>query len=124
MAEKVKDTIMEEVKNSGYFSFSIDSIPDISHTDQLTLIIRYVSPEDGLPTERFLTFLELKDHSGESIADLVFNYITTELNIDFRKSRGQSYDNTANMNVRYNGMQQKITEKKSLQDLFHALVTL
>ncbi|GIX93825.1 hypothetical protein CEXT_270951 [Caerostris extrusa] len=38
-----------------------------------------MSSEDGLPTERFLIFLELKDHSGENIADLVFNYITTEL---------------------------------------------
>ncbi|GIX77079.1 zinc finger MYM-type protein 1 [Caerostris extrusa] len=39
MANKVKDTIMEEVKKTGYFSFSVDSTPDISHNDQLTLII-------------------------------------------------------------------------------------
>ncbi|GIY06905.1 zinc finger MYM-type protein 1 [Caerostris darwini] len=63
-ANKMKDTIMAEVKKAGCFSFSVDSTPDISHTDQFTLIIRYVSPEDGLPIERFLTFLELKDHSG------------------------------------------------------------
>ena len=43
--------------------------PDISHTDQLTLSIRYVSPENSLPSERFLTFFELKDRSGESVAD-------------------------------------------------------
>ncbi|XP_075215273.1 protein FAM200B-like [Lycorma delicatula] len=109
MANKVKDTIVAEVQKAGYFSFSVDSTPDISHTDQLTL--RYVSPEDRLPTERFLTFLELKDHSGESIADLVFNYITTELEINFRKCRGHSYDNAANMAGRYNGMKQKIIEK-------------
>lgn len=70
-----------------------------------------MSPEDGLPTEIFFTFLELKDHSGESMADLVFNYITTELEIHFRKCRGQSYDNAGNMAGRYNGMQQKIIEK-------------
>ncbi|GIZ04992.1 hypothetical protein CEXT_100061 [Caerostris extrusa] len=46
-ANKVKDTFMAEVKNSGYFSFSVDSAPDISHTDQLTLIIKCVSPEDA-----------------------------------------------------------------------------
>ncbi|XP_013793798.1 uncharacterized protein LOC106477819 [Limulus polyphemus] len=97
MAKKVKDAILSDVKKAGYFSLSVDSTSDISHTDQLTLIIRYVSPEEGLPSERFLTFLELKDHSGESMADLVFNYLTTELEIDFRKCRGQSYDNAANM---------------------------
>ncbi|GIY36040.1 zinc finger MYM-type protein 1 [Caerostris darwini] len=47
MGNKVKDTIMAKVKKTGYLSFSVDS----THTDQLTLIIRYVSPEDGLPTE-------------------------------------------------------------------------
>ncbi|GIX74214.1 zinc finger MYM-type protein 1 [Caerostris darwini] len=63
MTNKGKDTIMAEVKKAGYFSFSVDSTPDISHTNQLALIIRYASPEYGLPTERFLTFLELKDYS-------------------------------------------------------------
>ncbi|XP_075213790.1 uncharacterized protein LOC142319996 [Lycorma delicatula] len=43
MANKVTDTIVAEVKKAGYFSFSVDSTPDISHTDQLTLIIRYVT---------------------------------------------------------------------------------
>ena len=45
------------------------------------------------------------------MADLVFNYLTTDLQIDFRKCRGQSYDNAANMAGRYKGMQQKIIEK-------------
>lgn len=111
MAKKVKDAIRADLKKAGYFSLSVDSTPDISHTDQLTLIIRYVSPEDCLPNERFLTFLKLIDHSGESMANFVFNYLTTELEINFRKCRGQSYDNTANMAGRYKGMQQKILEK-------------
>ena len=64
LAKTVKEPILADVKKAGYFSLSVDSIPDISHTDQLTFIMRYVSPEDGLPSERILTFLELKDHSG------------------------------------------------------------
>ena len=58
------------------------------------------------------------------MADLVYNYLTTELDINFRKCRGQSYDNAANMADRYKGMEQKIIEKTNLQDSFHALVTL
>jgi len=53
------------------------------------------------------------------MADLVFNYLTTELEIDFNKCRGQSYDNAANMAGRYifyNGIQKKIIK--------NALVTL
>ena len=101
---------MADVKKAGYFSFSVDSTPDISHTDQLTLIIRYASLVTGLPIERFITFLELKYHSGVGMADLVHKYLTAELQLDFSKCRGQSYDNAANMTGRYNGMQQKILE--------------
>ena len=111
MAKKVKESIVADVKKAGYFSFSVDSTPDISHTDQLTLIIRYVSPVNGLPSERFITFFQLKDHSGVGMADLVHKYLTTELQLDFNKCRGQSYDNAANMAGRYNGMQQKILER-------------
>ena len=66
MAKKVKESLEADVKKAGYFSFSVDSSPDISRrsTDQLTLIIRYVSSVNCLPSERFITFLKLKDHSG------------------------------------------------------------
>ncbi|KAL8178563.1 UNVERIFIED_CONTAM: hypothetical protein K2H54_051388 [Gekko kuhli] len=63
---------------------------------------------DGLSTERFLTFLELKDHSGESMDDLVLNYFTAELEIDFRKCHRQSYDNSANMAASKQEIQQGV----------------
>ena len=88
----------------------MNSTPEISPTDQLTLIIGYVSPVNGLPSERFITFLELKDHSGVGMADLVHKYFTTELQLDFNKCRGQSCDNAANMVGRYSGIQIKILE--------------
>ena len=89
----------------------MDSTPDMLHTDQLILIIKYVSSTNDLLSERFVTFLKLKDHSGVGMADLVHKYFTKKLHLDFNKCRGQSYDNAANMAGRYNGMQQKILEK-------------
>ena len=47
--------IFDEVISARYFSLSVDSTPDISHYDQLTIIIRYVN--ENSPVERFLTFL-------------------------------------------------------------------
>ncbi|KAG1665146.1 HD domain-containing protein 2 [Nymphon striatum] len=90
--------LMKEIKESGYFSVSVDSTPDVSNVnvDQLTVIVRYVSPLDGIPVERFLTFIELKNHAGEGMAELILNFFE-ELEIDFSKCRGQSYDNAANM---------------------------
>lgn len=59
--------------------------------------------------ERFLTFLNLKSHTGEEMANMVLSYLE-ECKIDIAKCRGQSYDNAANMSGRYKGMQQKILE--------------
>ena len=85
MAKKVKESIVVDVKKAGYFSFFVDSASNISHTDQLTLIIPYVSLLNGLPSERFITFFALKDHSGISMTDLTHKYLTTELRLDFNK---------------------------------------
>ena len=41
------ESIVAEVKKARYFSFSVGSTPDISHTDRLTLIVTYVSPVNG-----------------------------------------------------------------------------
>ena len=60
MSIKVGQSILNDLKQAGYFSLSVDSTPDLSHIDQLTVIIRYVSIDDGFPIERFLTFLEQK----------------------------------------------------------------
>ena len=72
MAKKVKKSFVADVKKAGYFSFSVDSTPDISHIDQLTLFIKYMSSVNDLPIERFITFLELEDHSGVGMADLMY----------------------------------------------------
>ena len=56
MGDKVLQRIVEEVHKAKYFSFTVDSTPDISHVDELSFTIRYVS-EEGKPLERFLKFV-------------------------------------------------------------------
>jgi len=59
MCKTVVDKIIEQVKTRKYFSLIIDSTPDISKTDQLTIVLRYVM-FDGTPVERFIgSFLQL-----------------------------------------------------------------
>ena len=38
--------IVEEIKEAKYFSLSVDSTPDISHSDQMTVVIRCVGKSD------------------------------------------------------------------------------
>ncbi|XP_039313486.1 uncharacterized protein LOC120359569 [Solenopsis invicta] len=79
MALKIRESILQDIKTAGYFSISVDSTPDLSHIDQLAVIIRYVSPDNGLPIERFLTYLDIKSHTGENLAKVVLTYLTLSL---------------------------------------------
>ncbi|KAF0024964.1 hypothetical protein F2P81_021845 [Scophthalmus maximus] len=71
--------------------------PDLSHEEQLSVIVRMVSQEDVPQVkEHFLGFLVEKETTGESLTSLIQNRLE-ELNIPFEDCRGQSYDNGANM---------------------------
>ncbi len=51
MAQKVHALIVDEVKSFGYFSLPVDSTADLSHIDQLSVVIRYL--KDGQPINAF-----------------------------------------------------------------------
>jgi hypothetical protein len=69
LASCVHAKIIAEVKTAKYYGVSIDSTPDISHVDQLAIIIRYTLPMTGRPVERFLQFLPIEEHTGEHLFD-------------------------------------------------------
>jgi len=69
--------------------------------------------ERSKPKERFLTFLPNCGHTGEAIANALLKFLGDH-QIDIMDCRGQSYDNAANMCVKYRGMQALILEKKHL----------
>ncbi|XP_071578391.1 zinc finger MYM-type protein 1-like [Temnothorax nylanderi] len=102
IADKTLEIIVNELKDAGYYSVSVDSTPDVSHVDQLTVIFRYVLPSG--PIERFVTFIDIYSHTGENLAKSLLDFIAkNKIDIDF--CRGQSYDNAGNMSGQYKGMQ-------------------
>ena len=112
MAKEVFDIIINEVKTEQYYSISVDSTPDISHADQLSFIVRYVS-HDGHPTERFIGFIKNTGHKAEELFIAVTEML--EINgIDIQNCRGQSYDNAFNMSGKYSELQARIKEVNPL----------
>jgi hypothetical protein len=108
MSSHVMKTILDELKNAKHFAFSVDSTPDITHVDQLTLTVRYVST-NGVPVERFLKFIPISSHTGESL----YNVIKTtfeELEIPLADCIGQTYDNASNMSGIYSGLQARVLQ--------------
>ena len=62
MGDQVIAVIIKELQQSMYFSLSLDSTPDVSHVDQLTVVVRYVRMSDGEVIERFFTFIAIESH--------------------------------------------------------------
>lgn len=111
MGDRVLQEIITHVKKSKYYSISLDSTPDASHVDQLTLILRYME-KDG-PVERFVVFMGNKGHGAQEMFDALMKFMET-VNMDIRDCRGQSYDNASAMSGKYNGLQAKVREKNKL----------
>ena len=83
----------------------IDSTLDISHTDQLTFIVRYIN-RDGVIQERFLGFLPIEEHKAKYI-EMVIKELNV-MSLDIKNCIGQTYDNAANMAGKYSGLQTRL----------------
>lgn len=108
MAKSVKDCIVSEIIESHYYSFSVDSTPDVSHTDQLVFCVRYI--KDSIIRERFISFIPIEGHTAEYLFQIVMSFHEeNKINID--NCRGQSYDNAHNMSGIFGGLQSLIRRK-------------
>jgi hypothetical protein len=114
MGNHVKQQILSQVINCKYYSIILDSTPDVSHTDELSPIIRYVLQLDGRCElkESFIDFVPCSDKTGTGLADKLCSVLEHErLNIGYM--RGQGYDNGSNMTGIYNGVQALILKQNA-----------
>lgn len=89
---------MERVK-SKFFSVIMDCTPDISHDEQLSVVLRIVDckPGSGVSIhDHFVGFLVAEDTTGKGLLELLLGHLQT-LNLDLSDCCGQSYDNGSNM---------------------------
>ena len=93
---------MKEIKKAKYFSILADEVADVSNTEQLSLVLRYVDDDNNI-REEFVDFLPCKDGtSGQAIADLILERIR-QYGLDPALIRGQGYDGAGNMSGKFRG---------------------
>ncbi|OXU20729.1 hypothetical protein TSAR_013331 [Trichomalopsis sarcophagae] len=102
MSEAIKKQIISEIKRAKYWGLVVDSTPDMSHIDQLSVIFRYYY--NGHVYERFFFFLPMTSHTSESLSIKILQLLE-DVEINISNCRAQTYDNGSNMSGKYSGLQ-------------------
>ena len=111
LSSKITSTMVDDIKHAKFFSIILDCTPDISHTEQLSVVIRVLSlMEKPHIKEHFMGFLEAEESTGHHLSSMILKRLE-ELGIPFEDCRGQSYDNGANMRGKNKGVQARLLEK-------------
>ncbi|KAI2661980.1 Zinc finger MYM-type protein 1 [Labeo rohita] len=110
LSSKIISDIVDDIKQAKFFSIILDCTPDISHIEQLSVVIRVVSLME-MPhiREHFMGFLKAEESTGQHLASMILTRLE-ELGIPFDDCRGKSYDNGANMKGK-NKVQARLLEK-------------
>ena len=95
------NAILRDIKNAMYFSVILDCTPVISHKEQISLTIRYVSDRVNVEKhvavhKRFIKFLPMETTTGHGLCDVLVNELE-KLELNVQNICGQGYDNGANM---------------------------
>ena len=79
-----------------FFSVMADEARDVSNTEQLSLIIRYVNTDLDIK-EKFVGFLECTEGvTGEGLASIILAKLG-DIDLNIQKVWGQCYDGTGNV---------------------------
>ncbi|XP_058746051.1 uncharacterized protein LOC131618918 [Vicia villosa] len=111
LASAIKNEIIRKIKQAKYFSVILDCTPDVSHHEQMSLIIRYVNVYSNSVSveESFLGFMNVDKTTGQGLFDVLQNKLK-RLDLDLFDVRGQGYDNGSNMKGKHQGVKMKFLD--------------
>ncbi|XP_059315780.1 uncharacterized protein LOC132066493 [Lycium ferocissimum] len=105
-----KETIKAIIKDldSDYFGILVDESKDISHKEQMALVLRYVD-KSGELIECFLGIVHVSDTSARSLQEAIYSLLENH-SLCLSKLRGQGYDGASNMQGEKNGLKSLILQ--------------
>ncbi|CAF2193147.1 unnamed protein product [Rotaria magnacalcarata] len=116
VGKAIHNSIITRINKSLFWSVMVDTTPDISHKDMMSIIIRFVN-EAGEAEERLFYIGEIQDKTGKGIADNILLILKT-FALDINKLIGQSYDGGLNMCGEYKGVKAMLSESVGREVIF------
>jgi hypothetical protein len=93
LANEIKEEIRRKILKAKYFSVILDFTLDLSHKEQMSIVIKCVDVEDASEVkveEFFLRFIKVNDTSGLGLFKRLED-ILVDLKLNIDDIRGQSY---------------------------------
>ena len=73
---QIRSHILEKLKRTEWFTVIADEATNISNKEQLSLVLRYIDPDDGIVREDLRDFIECNTGiTGRSLVDKVLGAI-------------------------------------------------
>ncbi|XP_059277721.1 uncharacterized protein LOC132031852 [Lycium ferocissimum] len=104
-AKETIKAIIEDM-DGDYFGILVDESKDISHKEQMALVLRYVDKK-GEVIERFVGIVHVNDTSARSMKETLYSFLSDH-SLSPSQIRGQGYDGASNMQGELNGLKSLI----------------
>lgn len=108
MANMIRDQISGEIQDAELFALMVDESKDLSKTEQVSVVVRYVKNDEVV--EEFLHFTPADGLDAESLFAIIKETLS-KCNIDHTACIAQCYDGAAVMSGVHNGVQEKFREE-------------
>ncbi|XP_022830235.1 zinc finger MYM-type protein 1-like [Spodoptera litura] len=113
LGKQIQDFILNLFQINKYFAIILDCTPDVSHVEQISIIIRFVNFNTESRKleirEHFLAFCPIVDTTGAGLTSFIIEKLNN-INLNINNLRGQGYDNGSNMRGKNNGLQKRLLD--------------
>lgn len=111
IGESILDAIRENVGTAGIFSVLMDETTDASHTEQVSIMVRFVdknaTDEANIVNERLIGIVSATQTTGEALTELLLTVLDNN-SLNVQDIVGQGYDGGSNMSGGAKGVQARI----------------